>query len=100
MKSQLNALLYRKKKDGDEMAKQPVKKKPGNNKNRSNNRNNNNRNNYSPRPRIEYPKEITYSLPITIGELAELMKRNSSEIIKFLFLLGNMSTIKDRKSVV
>lgn len=75
------------------MAKQPVKKKPGNNKNRSNNRNNNNRNNYSPRPRIEYPKEITYSLPITIGELAELMKRNSSEIIKFLFLLGNMSTI-------
>ncbi|MGM9960236.1 MAG: translation initiation factor IF-2 [Allobaculum sp.] len=75
------------------MAKQPVKKKPGNNKNRSNSRNNNNRNNYSPRPRIEYPKEITYSLPITIGELAELMKRNSSEIIKFLFLLGNMSTI-------
>ncbi|WP_276886037.1 translation initiation factor IF-2 [Allobaculum stercoricanis] len=75
------------------MAKQPVKKKPANNKNRSNNRNNNRNNNFTPRPRVEYPKEITYSLPITIGELAELMKRNSSEIIKFLFLLGNMSTI-------
>lgn len=75
------------------MAKQPVKKKPANNKNRSNNRNNNRNNNFTPRPRVEYPKEITYSLPITIGELADLMKRNSSEIIKFLFLLGNMSTI-------
>lgn len=75
------------------MAKQPVKKKPATNKNRSNNRNNNRNNNFTPRPRVEYPKEITYSLPITIGELAELMKRNSSEIIKFLFLLGNMSTI-------
>ncbi len=77
------------------MANKPVKRKPGNNnRNRNNNNNrNNNRNNHTPRPRIEYPKEITYSLPITIGELAELMKRNSSEIIKFLFLLGNMSTI-------
>lgn len=75
------------------MAKQPAKKKPANNKNRSNNRNNNRNNNFTPRPRVEYPKEITYSLPITIGELADLMKRNSSEIIKFLFLLGNMSTI-------
>lgn len=76
------------------MANKPARRKPGNNKNRNNNnRNNNNRGNYTPRPRIEYPKEITYSLPITIGELAELMKRNSSEIIKFLFLLGNMSTI-------
>jgi translation initiation factor IF-2 len=42
---------------------------------------------------VEYPKEITYSGPLTVGQLAELMKRNSSEIIKFLFLLGNMSTI-------
>ncbi len=77
------------------MANKPAKRKPGNNNRNRNNNNsrNNNRNNHTPRPRIEYPKEITYSLPITIGELAELMKRNSSEIIKFLFLLGNMSTI-------
>ena len=80
------------------MANKPAKRKPGNNNrgrnnnNRGNNRNNNN-NNRSPRPRVEYPKEITYSLPITVGQLAELMKRNSSELIKFLFLLGNMSTI-------
>ncbi len=74
------------------MANKPTtKKKPGNNKNR-NNKNRNNRG-YTPKPRIEYPKEITYSLPITVGQLAELMKRNSSELIKFLFLLGNMSTI-------
>lgn len=75
------------------MANKPVRRKPGNNRNRNNNNRNNSRGNYTPRPRIDYPKEITYSLPITIGELAELMKRNSSEIIKFLFLLGNMSTI-------
>ncbi len=74
------------------MANKPTtKKKPGNNKNR-NNKNRNNRG-YVPKPRIEYPREITYSLPITVGQLAELMKRNSSELIKFLFLLGNMSTI-------
>ena len=70
------------------MANKPAKRKPGNN-----NRGRNNNNNRSPRPRVEYPKEITYSLPITVGQLAELMKRNSSELIKFLFLLGNMSTI-------
>lgn len=75
------------------MANKPARRKPGNNRNRNNNNRNNSRGNYTPRPRIDYPKEITYSLPITIGELAELMKRNSSEIIKFLFLLGNMSTI-------
>lgn len=75
------------------MANKPARRKPGNNRNRNNNNRNNSRGNYIPRPRIDYPKEITYSLPITIGELAELMKRNSSEIIKFLFLLGNMSTI-------
>ena len=81
------------------MANKPAKRKPGNNNhnrgsNHNNNRNNNRNNNTrAPRPRIEYPREITYSLPITVGQLAELMKRNSSELIKFLFLLGNMSTI-------
>ena len=38
-------------------------------------------------------KEITYHDTLTVGQLAELMHKNSSEIIKFLFLLGNMSTI-------
>ena len=38
-------------------------------------------------------KEITYHDTLNVGQLAELMHKNSSEIIKFLFLLGNMSTI-------
>lgn len=38
-------------------------------------------------------KEITYHDTLTVGQFAELMHKNSSEIIKFLFLLGNMSTI-------
>jgi len=38
-------------------------------------------------------KEITYHDTLTVAQLAELMHKNSSEIIKFLFLLGNMSTI-------
>lgn len=38
-------------------------------------------------------KEIAYHDTLTVGQLAELMHKNSSEIIKFLFLLGNMSTI-------
>ncbi len=88
------------------MANKPQRRKNTNtnNRNKNNNKNNNNRNNnrgrnngrgnnYAPRPKVEYPKEITYSTQLSVGQLAELMKRNSSEIIKFLFMLGNMSTI-------
>ncbi|MCF0246628.1 MAG: translation initiation factor IF-2 [Ileibacterium sp.] len=80
------------------MANKPQKRKPGNNNKRGNNNNRSRQNNrgnqnYTPRNRVEYPKEITYSGPLTVGQLAELMKRNSSEIIKFLFMMGNMSTI-------
>lgn len=93
-------------KDGEMMANKLQRRKNTNtnNRNKNNNKNNNNRNNnrgrnngrgnnYAPRPKVEYPKEITYSTQLTVGQLAELMKRNSSEIIKFLFMLGNMSTI-------
>ena len=38
-------------------------------------------------------KEITYSDSLTVGQLANLLHKNSSEIIKFLFMMGNMSTI-------
>lgn len=80
------------------MANKPQRRKPaprkgGNQRNNHNRGNNRGNQGYTPRPRIEYPKEITYSGPLTVGQLAELMKRNSSEIIKFLFMLGNMSTI-------
>lgn len=78
---------------GDKVAKKPTRKPT-----RRPNHNNNNRgraqNHAGGRsPRQEASKEITYSGPLTVGQLAELMKRNSSEIIKFLFLMGNMSTI-------
>ncbi len=48
--------------------------------------------NSAPR-KVEAVKEITYSEPLTVGQLANLLHKNSSEIIKFLFMMGNMSTI-------
>ena len=41
----------------------------------------------------EEVKKITYSDTLTVGQLAELMHKKSSDIIKFLFMMGNMSTI-------
>lgn len=48
--------------------------------------------NSAPR-KVEAVKEITYSDSLTVGQLANLLHKNSSEIIKFLFMMGNMSTI-------
>lgn len=48
--------------------------------------------NSAPR-KVETVKEITYSDSLTVGQLANLLHKNSSEIIKFLFMMGNMSTI-------
>ncbi|EOS61027.1 translation initiation factor IF-2 [Firmicutes bacterium M10-2] len=72
------------------MAKPQQKRKPAK---KGNNRNHNRSYNNTPRKQQEHVKEITYSTPLSVGQLAELMKRNSSEIIKFLFMMGNMSTI-------
>ncbi len=70
--------------------KQRQKRKPSNNRNRGNNKNKN----FKPqRKQEDVVKEITYSDALTVGQLAKLLHKNSSEIIKFLFLLGNMSTI-------
>ncbi|MDR1795034.1 MAG: translation initiation factor IF-2 [Erysipelotrichaceae bacterium] len=44
-------------------------------------------------PKVEYPKTVTYYEGITVGQLAERMRRNSSDIIKQLFMLGQMVTI-------
>ena len=74
------------------MAKPQQKRRPD--KKGNNNRNNHrSRSNNAPRRQQEHVKEITYSTALTVGQLAELMKRNSSELIKFLFMMGNMSTI-------
>lgn len=48
--------------------------------------------NSAPR-KVEAVKEITYTDSLTVGQLANLLHKNSSEIIKFLFMMGNMSTI-------
>lgn len=74
------------------MAEPQQRRKPAK-KGNSNNRNNNRSRNNAPRRQQEHVKDITYSSALSVGQLAELMKRNSSEIIKFLFMMGNMSTI-------
>jgi len=43
--------------------------------------------------KTNYPTEITYTEGITVGQLAEKLERNSSDIIKVLFMLGKMVTI-------
>lgn len=42
--------------------------------------------------RIEV-KQITYSGMMSVGDLADKLNRNASEIIKLLFMMGNMVTI-------
>lgn len=64
-------------------------KKPNNNRNRRPNTGGT----YAPRKSVEQVKEIKYTDGITVGELAEKLKKNASEIIKLLFMLGKMVTI-------
>lgn len=84
--------------------KRPVRSNNNRNRNNNNNSQNQNRNHRSQggrgqrRNNQDAVREITYSLPITVGQLAELMHRTSSEIIKFLFMMGNMSTINTNLS--
>ena len=71
---------------------QPKKRKPSKNKGKSRNYNRSSKQSRPTRKVVDI-KEITYSQPLSVGQLAQLLHRNSSEIIKFLFLMGNMSTI-------
>ncbi len=80
----------------------PKKPNRGGNNRGKNNRNNNRRgrNNNSQRgngtpftKKAPDIKEITYSEGITLGELAKKCGRNSSELIKVLFMQGKMVTI-------
>lgn len=67
----------------------PQKKKPAN----KNTRNNAKKQNPTkPVEKIEV-SEITYADGITVGELAEKIGKQSSDIIKVLFMLGKMVTI-------
>lgn len=63
----------------------------GNNNNRRNN--NHGKTGFAPKKERIEVKEITYSLPITVGELAEKLYRSASEVIKLLFMMGTMVTI-------
>jgi translation initiation factor IF-2 len=45
------------------------------------------------RPRVDMVSKITYTDGITVGQFAEKLNRNSSDIIKLLFMLGKMVTI-------
>ncbi len=54
---------------------------------------NGNKNHFQPKKEEVKVTEITYSNSISVGELAKLLHKNASDIIKFFFMLGNMVTI-------
>ncbi len=66
------------------MARGPQRK--GNNKRRNNRA-------QAPMRKREEVKELTYSSAMSVGELADKLNRNASEIIKLLFMMGTMVTI-------
>ena len=70
-----------------------AKQQRRNNSGRRNHRSNNSNNSYNPRPKMEAVTSITYEEGISVGELAQKMNRNASDIIKLLFMLGKMVTI-------
>ncbi|MCY1038175.1 translation initiation factor IF-2 [Staphylococcus nepalensis] len=70
--------------------KQNNKNNKKNNKNNKNNKKNKQTKQEEPK---EIPSQITYQEGITVGELAEKINVDSSEIIKKLFLLGIMANI-------
>ncbi len=72
------------------MAKQQRRNNSGR---RNNHRSNNSNNSYNPRPKMEAVTSITYEEGISVGELAQKMNRNASDIIKLLFMLGKMVMI-------
>lgn len=49
--------------------------------------------NFTPRKERVEVKEITYHGAMSVGELAEKLNRNASDIIKLLFMMGTMVTI-------
>lgn len=63
-------------------------------KQKNNRRNNGRRDNFvAPKKEEVAVTEITYSNSLTVGELAKHVHKNASDVIKFLFLMGNMATI-------
>lgn len=73
------------------MAKQ-TNRKPANRKPANNNRNHRG-GSFAPKKVVEEVKSIVYHGPLTVGELADKLHKNSSDIIKLLFMMGTMVTI-------
>lgn len=70
------------------------KKRPNNRRKKKNKGNRNTGTQVQPRVnKQDAVTEITYFDGITVGELAERLERNASEVIKLLFMLGKMVTI-------
>lgn len=65
--------------------------KPNKPKSKGRNKSKNNQQNF--KPKTDYPKNISYFDGITVGELAERLERNASDIIKLLFMMDKMVTI-------
>ncbi|MFC7061168.1 translation initiation factor IF-2 [Halobacillus seohaensis] len=75
--------------------KQKGKNSPNSNQKNSRHQNNKNQGgqgNKKPSPKKHTPKKIVYSESLTVGELAEKLRKDSAEIIKKLMGLGVMAT--------
>ena len=75
------------------MARQQHRRGNNNRKGNNNNRSRNTNTNFTPKKERVEVKEITYNGPLSVGELAEKLNRNASEVIKLLFMMGTMVTI-------
>ncbi|OHS38647.1 translation initiation factor IF-2 [Staphylococcus sp. HMSC62B09] len=81
---------------GNSNNKNNAKNNKGNKNNKNNKSNKNNKGNKNNKPAAEpkeMPSKITYEEGITVGELADKLNIESSEIIKKLFLLGIVANI-------
>ena len=92
--TQNNHQKQQSKKDNNQNKSNSKKKNNKNSKNNKNNKNNNKgKNNKSAAEPKEMPSKITYEEGITVGELADKLNIESSDIIKKLFLLGIVANI-------
>ena len=92
--TQNNHQKQQNKKDNNQNKSNSKKKNNKNSKNNKNNKNNNKgNNNKSAAEPKEMPSKITYEEGITVGELADKLNIESSDIIKKLFLLGIVANI-------
>lgn len=92
--TQNNHQKQQNKKDNNQNKSNSKKKNNKNSKNNKNNKNNKKGKNNKPaaEPK-EIPSKITYEEGITVGELADKLNIESSDIIKKLFLLGIVANI-------